>query len=109
MVLSGHQRLGDTVELSLDLLYNIRRSFSQFPLSAAGATPFRHAEQPAESDSAAIAPALRWSPGAWRFELAGSAGRDRVHYATNQFTGTQLTSRTFGCYCNDAQLVDDGS
>ncbi|WP_294289760.1 TonB-dependent receptor [uncultured Sphingomonas sp.] len=106
VVLSGHQGLADTVELSLDLLYNNRRSFSQFPLSAAGVTPFRHAEQPSESDSAAIAPALRWSPGSWRFELAGSAGRDRVHYATNQFTGTQLTSRTFGCYCNDAHSVE---
>jgi outer membrane receptor protein involved in Fe transport len=106
VVLSGHQGLGGAVELSLDLLYNNRRSFSQFPLSAAGVTPFRHAEQPSESDSAAIAPALRWSPGSWRFELAGSAGRDRVHYATNQFTGTQLTSRTFGCYCNDAHSVE---
>lgn len=105
-VLSGHHALAQNLELSLDVLYNSRHSFSQIPLTAAGVSPARRAEQPSNSSTRAIAPSLRWSPGAWRLELAGSAGRDKVHYSTNQFTGTQATSRTFGCYCNDARAIE---
>lgn len=105
-VLSGHQALAPDVEISFDFLYNHRDSFSQFPLTSGGTAAARRAEQPSQSTTRAIAPSLRWSPGAWRFEIAGSAGRDQVRYATNQFTGSQLTSRSFGCYCNDAQTVE---
>lgn len=105
VVLSGHQSLGSEFEVSVDLLYNHRNSFSQFALTPGGLM-VRRAEQPSESTTRAVAPSLRWSPGAWRFEIAGSSGRDQVRYATNQFAGAQLTSRTFGCYCNDAQAVE---
>ncbi len=106
LILSGHQDVANDLEVEVDFLYNHRESFQRFPLSVAGSVPERYAEQPSRSTTRAIAPAIRWSPGRWRFELAGSSGRDRVDYATNQFAGEQRTSRTFGCYCNDAQSIE---
>jgi iron complex outermembrane receptor protein len=106
VVASGHQRLNPDVEASLDVLYNRRRTLFEFPLTAAGAAVARRAEQPGRSMTLAVAPSLKWTTGAWRLETAGSFGRDQVNYETSQFTGTQRTSRVFGCYCNDAQNVE---
>lgn len=103
---SGHQAIAPQVSIAVDMLYNHRDSLSQIPLTVAGVVPSRFARQPSDSSTWTLAPSLLWSPGAWQVGLAGSVGRDRTHYATNQFTGNQLTSRTFGCYCNEAEAIE---
>lgn len=106
LVLSGHHELAPDLEIAFDFLSNRRESITRFSLSPRGSPSPLRAEQPSSSRTRTIAPSLKWSPGAWRFELAGSSGRDRVRYENNQFSGTQQVSGTTGCYCNDAQNIE---
>lgn len=111
-VASGHQALSDALELSIDLLYGRRRNASVFALGAAGDRAVSRGETSSRAKSLAVAPALAWRPGAgWRIEASGSYGSDRVRYETTSYAAERLTSRTFGCYCNEAltaELAGDG-
>lgn len=104
---SVHQTVSPHLTMSLDGLYNYRRSTTVFPLNTAGDLSISRGESPSRSESFLIAPELAWTVGSgWRLELTGSYGEDRVRYQSNTFAGPLQTSSVGGCYCNDVRSIE---
>lgn len=109
--LSAHQSLG-AVTLSLDALYNNRRSLMVYALNATGDRNGLHVRVPARNAAFIVAPSLSAElGGGWRAELSGSYGRDKGPYNSLVFNGATPVSTFHGCYCNDlrsGELAVDG-
>lgn len=102
---SGHQAIGEYVELGMDALYNWRRTriFTTTATSLFTDTP--------ESESYTISPSLRAElGGGWSATLGGVLARSKVHYLSESFTSAGAPqSRSEGCYCNDMRTAEVGA
>ena len=113
VALSGHQKISDTLEFSVDALFNSRRSLSSFPLNASGNLAISRLEQPSTSRSLALAPSLSFALGStWRMSISGVYGEEKVELESNSFTADVQSSSAFVCYCNSgrsAEIAADGN
>jgi outer membrane receptor protein involved in Fe transport len=93
----GHQELAPGVEFSVDALFSKRKS------TTIGGTRLERYEFRPQVETWSIAPELKVSLGGdWTLTAIGAWGRDRTHADTRYTPSAGTTSRTYGCFCNDA-------
>ncbi|RVT90328.1 TonB-dependent receptor [Sphingomonas crocodyli] len=110
VALAGHQRLGEGFELSVDALYNQRRSVFNLPFQSTASYLTFGAYNFPRNRSFVVAPSLAWTAtDRWTVTLSGAYGRDRTHYDNDSYTNGRVTNSTRGCYCNNAQSVELGA
>lgn len=101
VLLSGHQRLGRAIELSLDAVYSDR---VQTTLRQAGTL----VDDRRDAVTWGVAPAIAIDlPATWSLRLAGFIGENEVEWRTEQFnitTGAALSLQS-GCLCNTAESL----
>lgn len=101
-VVAGHQALGANLEFDVDGLYNWRSSVSHFRSSATS-----RSANPSTAESFAVAPSLKLSLGAWRVNLVGTYGEDRINYRTDSYNNAgTLTSSSTNVYRNTSRSVE---
>lgn len=107
---SAHQRLGSLVALSIDGMFNDRRSGLSYALNAAGDPSVSRGFQSTSVQSFAVAPraAIDLTTG-WRLSLLATFGRDRVEYEAANIIGTTTVSASKGCYCNTGYSAEVGA
>jgi len=106
-ILSGHQRLNESLVFSADATYNFRKSevfgarTANLPPSQEGQELFSRVEE------YAAAPSLKWevSP-RWQFELVGSYARSITHSDSRFNSGGRTTIDNPAFYDNKTKLVE---
>lgn len=109
-LVTGHQALTDTLEFSLDALFNSRSSYQQSPANADG--DFAESSQfySALDRSWALAPSLVWTlGGGWRSTLSASYGKERVDVTNVSCTGAVCAPASAGYYRNTERSVEAGA
>jgi len=107
VALAGHQALTDSLELTIDALFNKRWSRSVFPMNPDGNLDISRTEQNSTSRSFALAPTFRLDVGGgWRLSLSGSYGREDVRVHSDSYAGASQISSAFVCYCNKGSSVE---
>jgi iron complex outermembrane recepter protein len=107
---SAHQRLGSRLELSIDGMFNDRRSGLSYALNAAGDPNISRGFQSTVAQSFAVAPrAVIDLATDWRLSLLATFGQDRVEYEAANIIGTTTVSASKGCYCNTGYSAEVGA
>jgi len=111
-LVSAHQALASNLTFEVDAFYNNRRTDSFYALDANG-NPFANGGRVySDSESFAVAPALKLSlAGDWRMALSAMYGEDRTNYAAVGYSAGSIIFPTYICYCNkatSAELSGDG-
>ena len=113
VIASAHQRLSPTIEVSIDGLFNRRRSGFSYALNAAGDFAVSRGFQKTVATSYSVAPRFDFELGGdWQARAAATYGRDKVEYEAAVLLGATTTSASQGCYCNtgfSAELSGDGT
>jgi iron complex outermembrane receptor protein len=106
-LISAHQALGPNLTFEVDAFYNNRRTDSFYALDATGNPLANGGRVYSNSESFAIAPALKLSlPGDWRMALSGMYGEDRTNYGAVGYAAGAIIFPTYICYCNKANSVE---
>ena len=106
VLVSGHQELTSTLSLSVDALYNWRRTERSY---ATTTDPDYHVAGNFRQDRStayAIAPELTWDLGEAELTLSGMYGVDRSSYAADGYRLNGPPYGSAGCYCNKAQSIE---
>ncbi|UIJ44797.1 TonB-dependent receptor [Sphingomonas cannabina] len=106
-LLSAHQHLASTLEVSVDALFNERRQAFTYAMNPAGDLRVSRATQSTDSRAFAIAPSLQFEPGGgWNVVLTGSYAEDRTDFRVDAVIGGGALELGAGCYCNSARWVE---
>ncbi len=109
-LLSGHQSLGDAVELRLDALRTQREQLSDSYYSSAASYYSRYAP---ETTTTLVAPAIEASlANDWQLSLGAAWGRDQRLQRERRVmlgTGEVLPSPYDDCYCNESRTYELGA
>lgn len=106
VLVSAHQELTSSLTLSVDALYNRRRTERSYASTTDPDFQVAGNYRRDKSSAYAIAPELAWDLGATRLTLSGMYGVDRTHYLANVYRGGSLIFQSAGCYCNKAQAIE---
>lgn len=113
VIASLHQRLSPSIEVSIDGLFNSRRSGFSYALNAAGDFSVSRGFQKTLATSYSVAPRLDITLGGdWQAHALATYGRDQVDYEAAVVFGPTTSSASQGCYCNtgfSAELSGDGT
>jgi iron complex outermembrane recepter protein len=105
---SAHQRIGAAVNLSMDAIFNHRRSGFSYAPNAAGDPSVSRGFQSTTATSFAVAPRFTLDVvNDWR--ASATFGKDRVDYDAANFVGSAVTSSASGCYCNTGYSAEIGA
>ena len=103
---SAHHRMGP-VTVSLDALYNNRRSLTQYAANPTGDRGGLRMQVSTRNESFLFAPNLEMElGGGWRAALSASYAKDTGRYSSYVFNGDTLVSPFDGCYCNTFWSVE---
>jgi iron complex outermembrane receptor protein len=106
-LISAHQRLASNLELSVDALFNQRRSLTVYSYDPSGNLDIDRINTLSKDRAFAIAPALSLAlTNSINVSLSGSYAEDRVDYRADDIRPTGRTTLTAGCYCNRARSVE---
>jgi len=108
LLASGHQDIGESFSLSIDALYNRRKTRNQMAFDDRGDPELYGQFGRTGSKSFVVAPSLRWdiSADGWQADLSGMMGSDRTFYQFDTwYNGAALGSQA-GCYCNASRSAD---
>lgn len=106
-LVSAHQNLTDTLEFTIDGLFNQRHTLLIYPQNDEGDLQASRSEQPIKATAFALAPALNLTLGeGTHIGLSGSYAKDRVEYRNDYFSPGLNMTLTAGCYCNRTGAID---
>ena len=108
VVVAGHQEIAPGIVFSIDGIYGQRRKEATYPLNAAGNLAVSRVENNAQSRTWVVAPSLQARVGAWRLELGGAYGKDRVIVGPDQFIGSLFFDGGEACLCNTGRSIELG-
>lgn len=101
-LVSGHQQVGPDLTFSIDATYNHRTSASTLQVNPAT----KYVNLPAEV-SLSVAPSAKLAVGPnWTFSLTGLYAFDHTRFDQLNFANFAVASRSAGCHCNDASLIE---
>lgn len=107
---NARQRFNSSVELSVDGMFNHRRSGLTYTLNSAGDPTISRGFQSTSATSFAIAPRLSVDiAGGWRTHVLLTFGRDQVEYEAANIIGGVTASASSGCYCNTGYSAEAGA
>lgn len=104
-LVSGHQAIGEVVEVRLDALRTAREQQSYYVWGGINRLS-------PEITTTLVAPSVSLSlPGDWSITGGATWGRDEhIQYQTRKNLGTGVTSVLFhGCYCNESRAYEVGA
>lgn len=105
-IVSAHQSLSGSLDLSVDALFNQRHELFLYAYNATGDRSLSSQIQASKDRAYAIEPVLTWSLGTWRTALAGSYARDKVAFGVDVTTGPDKTHIADGTYDNITKSIE---
>ena len=106
-LVSGHQSLSETLEFSMDALFNVRSNLFIYPQNPVGNLAVSRSEQNTKETAFALSPVINLSLGEGaRISLSGTYAEDRVRYRNRLITPAATTVLVDGCYCNRTTAIE---